>query len=414
MPDAILSVLAAAAPSTTSILLASMGGLINRQGGIVNIGLEPMMLVGAFAAVIVSAQTGNPFLGLLAATASGALLGLLFSWSITRLGANEIVAGLGLNLLVLGFFGYLLPTVFRIEGTLLPPGLVGLPKLQIPLIDQIPGLGPIVSGHDVVTYLSWLSVPLVSLFLYRTPLGIQLRATGANEEAARAAGVPTLRLRDFSTVLAGAFAGLAGAQLSLGVVTRPAINPRHRLALLLVDVNRSFFDTDGPFHYPGALENLDPLHRLLDAARAGGRLVVHAREAHRRGFQDYERPKLPEHSYLGDRDQEPYPGFEEQPGEVVIHKRRFSAFFATDLALLLQEQGVERVIIAGVKTNVCIRASVQDAFAYGFRPTIARGSVSSNRPHLHEASLEDIQRYIGEVVDLDVAVGWLRNEGPHD
>ena len=152
MPDAILSVLAAAAPSTTSILLASMGGLINRQGGIVNIGLEPMMLVGAFAAVIVSAQTGNPFLGLLAAIASGALLGLLFSWSITRLGANEIVAGLGLNLLVLGFFGYLLPTVFRIEGTLLPPGLVGLPKLQIPLIEQIPGLGPIVSGHDVVTY----------------------------------------------------------------------------------------------------------------------------------------------------------------------------------------------------------------------------------------------------------------------
>jgi simple sugar transport system permease protein len=219
MPDAILSVLAAAAPATTSILLASMGGLINKQGGIVNIGLEPMMLVGAFAAVIVSAQTGNPFLGLLAATASGALLGLLFSWSITRLGANEIVAGLGLNLLVLGFFGYLLPTVFKIEGTLLPAGLVGLPNVHIPLVEQIPGLGPIVSGHDVVTYLSWLSVPLVSLFLYRTPLGIQLRATGANEEAARAAGVPTLRLRDFSTVVAGGFAGLAGAQLSLGVVT---------------------------------------------------------------------------------------------------------------------------------------------------------------------------------------------------
>src|SRR5205823_952988 len=104
-------------------------------------------------------------------------------------------------------------------GTYLPPGLVGLPTVNIPLIGQIPGLGPIISGHDVVTYLSWLSVPLVSLSLYRTPLGIQLRATGANEEAARAAGVPTLRLRDFSTLLAGAFAGLAGAQLSLGVVT---------------------------------------------------------------------------------------------------------------------------------------------------------------------------------------------------
>jgi len=198
------------------------------------------------------------------------------------------------------------------------------------------------------------------------------------------------------------------------MAAREPVNARHRLALILVDVNRSFFDTDGPFHYPGALENLGPLHQLLAAARAGGRLVVHAREAHRPGFHDYERPKLPEHSYLGDRDQEPYPGFEEQPGEVVIHKRRFSAFFATDLALLLQEQGVERVIIAGVKTNVCIRATVQDAFAYGLRPTIARGSVSSNRPHLHEASLEDIERYIGDVVDLEIAERWLRDEAPRD
>ena len=198
------------------------------------------------------------------------------------------------------------------------------------------------------------------------------------------------------------------------MAARAPINPRHRLALLLVDVNRSFFDTDGPFHYPGALDNLGPMHQLLEAARDGKRLIVHAREAHRKGLLDYERPKLPEHSYLGDRDQEPYPGFEERPGEIVIHKRRFSAFFATDLALLFQEQGTERVIIAGVKTNVCIRASVQDAFAYGFRPTIARGSVSSNRPHLHEASLEDIQRYIGEVVELDMAVDWLRNEGPRD
>ena len=219
MPDAVLGVLAAAAPATTAILLAAMGGLVNRQGGIVNIGLEPLMLVGAFTAVVVSAQSGNPFLGVLAATVAGALLGLLFSWSITRLGANQIVAGLGLNLLVLGFFGYLLPTAFKIEGTLLPAGLKGLPKANIPLLAQIPGLGPIVSGHDIVTYLGWLSVPLVSVFLYRTPLGIQLRATGANEEAARAAGVPTMRLRDFSTVVAGAFSGLAGAQLSLGVVT---------------------------------------------------------------------------------------------------------------------------------------------------------------------------------------------------
>ena len=83
----------------------------------------------------------------------------------------------------------------------------------------------------------------------------------------------------------------------------PHANSRHRLALLLVDVNRSFFDADGPFHYPEAPQTLGPIATLLDAARAGGRLVVHAREAHRKGFHDFERPKLPEHSYVGDRDQ---------------------------------------------------------------------------------------------------------------
>ena len=141
-------------------------------------------------------------------------------------------------------------------------------------------------------------------------------------------------------------------------------NPRHKLGLILVDVNRSFFDPDGPFYYPEADKTLIAIGEL--------------------------------------------------PGEVVIPKRRFSAFFATDLALLLQEQGVERLIVAGVKTNVCIRATVQDAFANGLRPTIARGSVSSNRSHLHAASLEDIERYIGEVIDLDTAVDWLRTDGPHD
>src|SRR2546425_2945154 len=181
MPDAILGVLAAAAPSTTSILLASMGGLINRQGGIVNIGLEPMMLVGAFAAVIVSAQTGNPFLGLLAATASGALLGLLFSWSITRLGANEIVAGLGLNLLVLGFFGYLLPTVFKIEGTLLPAGLRRPPKGHIPRVEQNPRPGAHVPGPDVGTYPGRPRPPPVSPFPYPTPPGLPPPATRPHE-----------------------------------------------------------------------------------------------------------------------------------------------------------------------------------------------------------------------------------------
>jgi simple sugar transport system permease protein len=217
--DGIGNVLTAAAPASTAILLAAIGGLLNRHGGIVNIGLEGMMLAGAFAAVAVDGRLGSWQAGVLAAAVTGAVVGLLFSWTITRLGADQIIAGLGLNLLILGLIGYLLPVRFGVQGTYLPPGLVGLPKIDLPLIAAIPGLGPVLSGHDPLTYFGWLSVPLASFFLYRTAWGIALRATGADDEAARAAGLATLRWRELSTVAAGLLAGLAGAQLSLGIVT---------------------------------------------------------------------------------------------------------------------------------------------------------------------------------------------------
>jgi ABC-type uncharacterized transport system permease subunit len=217
--DGLGAILTAAAPASAAILLAAMGGLVNRHGGVVNIGLEGKMLAGAFVAVSVSARTGSALAGVVTAALAGGALGLLFSWTITRLGADQIIAGLGLNLLVLGLIGYLLPVRFGVQGTYLPEGLVGLPDVDLPGIGAIPGLGSVLSGHDPLTYAAWLSVPLVAAFLYRTAAGIALRATGADEEAARAAGVATLRWRDLSTVVAGALAGLAGAQLALGVVT---------------------------------------------------------------------------------------------------------------------------------------------------------------------------------------------------
>jgi maleamate amidohydrolase len=177
-----------------------------------------------------------------------------------------------------------------------------------------------------------------------------------------------------------------------------------RRALVLVDVNNAFFDERGQFHYPAAAEVLPGIRALLDAARGAGTLVVHVREAHHPGLDDFELTKLPAHCISGEFDAAPYPGFEAARGEPELGKRRYSAFFATDLELLLREQGIEEVIFAGVKTNVCMRASVQDAFAHGFRPVLVRGAVNSNRPNLHEASLEDVERYFGEVIDLDEAV----------
>jgi maleamate amidohydrolase len=179
-------------------------------------------------------------------------------------------------------------------------------------------------------------------------------------------------------------------------------------ALLLIDVIDSFFKEGMPNYYPDAPLVLDPMRHLLAAARGAGALVVHGVERHRPGLDDFEWRKLPQHHFDGAADTAIVSGFEMRgPREILIPKRRFSAFFATDLALLLREQGIARVVIAGVKTNVCIRATVQDAFAHGFMPIVPREATNSNRPHLAAASLEDIERYFGHVVALDAAVAAL-------
>ena len=181
-----------------------------------------------------------------------------------------------------------------------------------------------------------------------------------------------------------------------------------KTALILVDVINSFFDPSQPNYYKGVEDVLPAIRALRAAAKASGAIVVHAVERHRPGFGDFEWRKLPVHHVDGAFDGQFFGEFApEGDNETVVWKRRFSAFFATDLALFLAEQQVERVVIAGVKTNVCIRATAQDAFANGFEPVVPREATNSNRSHLAEASLEDIDRYMGRVVSLDEAIGML-------
>lgn len=181
-----------------------------------------------------------------------------------------------------------------------------------------------------------------------------------------------------------------------------------KTALIIVDAINSFFEKGHPNYYDGVLDVVPAMRALLEAARKSGAIVVHAAERHRPEFDDFEWRKLPVHHLEGAHDADFFGEFRPQGArETIVYKRRFSAFFATDLALFLHEQKVERVVIAGVKTNVCIRATAQDAFASGFEPVIAREATNSNRPHLAEASLEDIERYMGRVVGLDEAVDML-------
>ena len=207
-------VLAAATLATTPLLLAALGGLVNMRGGIVNISLEGTMLLGAVMAVWASALAGSWVAGLAAALVAGAALGLLFSLSVTRLGANEIIAGLGLNILVAGAIGYALGG----RGTYEPDGISRLPRIEIPGLDGIPIVGDILSGKDPLTYAAWIAVPVIAWSLANTRAGLRLRATGPAEGVARSLGVPSLRIRDASTVFAGALAGLGGGSLALGIV----------------------------------------------------------------------------------------------------------------------------------------------------------------------------------------------------
>jgi maleamate amidohydrolase len=179
-------------------------------------------------------------------------------------------------------------------------------------------------------------------------------------------------------------------------------------ALILVDVTNSFFLKGMPNYYPAVDDVVAPLRELLAQARSAQKVIVHAVEQHYPGFDDYEWRKLPRHHFIGDPDAAFFSGFEPAGArEIVTAKRRYSAFFATDLALFLHEQKIERLVIAGVKTNVCIRATAQDAFANGFDVVVPREATNSNRPHLAEASLEDIDRYIGKVAPLHAALGML-------
>ena len=208
----------AAMLTTTPILLAAIGGFVNRMGGLVNLGLESMMLAGALVAVEVSAVTGSATLAIIAAGAIGAFVALLMSLIVTRLHANEIIVGLGFGVAVAGLVRFILKSAYGAAGTYNPPGVVMLPRLDIPLLDHVPILGSLVSQLDPLTWLAWALVPVVAFALVRTRWGLQLRATGSAEATVRSVGLAPLAIRDASTIFAGVLSGLAGAHLSIGIV----------------------------------------------------------------------------------------------------------------------------------------------------------------------------------------------------
>lgn len=180
-------------------------------------------------------------------------------------------------------------------------------------------------------------------------------------------------------------------------------------ALIVIDMQNSFLHPDGENFYSEAPQVIPNVKRLIDAAAASDTLLVHVADRHREGFEDFEQKRLPRHCVSGGFNADYFDGFgpANRAREVEIVKRRFSAFFATELALFLKEQSVGIVVLCGVKTNVCVRATAQDAFANGFELCVAHDATNSNREHLAKASLEDIERYMGRLVSTDKALEML-------
>lgn len=183
--------------------------------------------------------------------------------------------------------------------------------------------------------------------------------------------------------------------------------PNSRTALLMVDVLNGFFHPEGAMYYPEAPAVLPEIRRLLDQARSTGSLVVHIADRHRPGIVDAEFDVIPEHLPRGGFDAEFVEGFSPHDGEPIVEKRRYSSFFATDLALVLHEHDIEVIMIVGCKTNVCIRATATDGFANGFAVVVPREATNSNRAHLEAASIEDIERYVGKVMSVADALELL-------
>jgi len=205
----LVALLAVAVTAGTPILLAALGELLTERSGIINLGVEGMMLVGAATGFVIAVTTGNSWAGFAVAAVAGGLMSLIHAVVTVSLKGNQVVSGLALTI----FGGGLSAFVGK--------GLVGNPvpnpfrAVAIPGLADIPVLGPVLFNHDYMVYISYILAVGLWVFIFRTPYGLRIRAVGENPAAADVAGLSVNRIRYCCTVAGGMLAGLGGAYLSL-------------------------------------------------------------------------------------------------------------------------------------------------------------------------------------------------------
>lgn len=202
---------------TSPILFAALAAVVAEKAGVTNIGLEGIMMISALFGVLIAYWTNHWLVGVLGAAAVGVILALIMGIFALKLKTDIILAGIAVNLMGAGGTVFLLYLFTGLKGntaSLTNPNML-TPKINIPILENIPVIGPILSGHSILTYVAFLLVALVWVLLYKTALGLQIRAVGENSNAADSVGVSVLKIKYIALGISGALAGLGGAYMSM-------------------------------------------------------------------------------------------------------------------------------------------------------------------------------------------------------
>jgi ABC-type uncharacterized transport system permease subunit len=208
METIVASMLHATVIAGTPLIIAALGELVTERSGVLNLGAEGIMAVGAVAAFAVAHDTGSAWAGVLAGMAAGAAMSLVFGIVTLTLMANQVASGLALSIFGVGLSAF-------VGKPYESATMLAVPATEIPLLSKIPVLGPALFGQQSLVYLSWLLFGAVAWFVHRSRAGLVLRAVGESPTSAHSLGYPVIRIRYLATIFGGATAGVAGAFLSV-------------------------------------------------------------------------------------------------------------------------------------------------------------------------------------------------------
>jgi simple sugar transport system permease protein len=231
----LVSIAAATIRIATPLLLAALGELVAERGGVYNMGLEGMMLMGALTGYLAAYASGSLWIGVAAAGFTGALMAFVFAVMVITLKVEQIVTGLAVNLLGAGLSTYWLRAAFAGDGQ--TPTIPFFSNVPIPYLSELPYVGPVLFDQKLLTYFAFLMAPAVWFFLYRTRYGLILRCAGDNPKALDVKGVAVAPVQYAAVVFGGLMAGLGGAFLSVGSAARfvpDMTNGRGWLAIIIV------------------------------------------------------------------------------------------------------------------------------------------------------------------------------------